>query len=113
VAVDTRRVTMAVTIRPCPVCHETFEPKGRARYCSDRSRQKAFRRRHQAEVPVPPKGAKRAVTVYECDSCAERAIGEQYCADCARFMRAIGRGGPCRHCDGAVAIKDLLEGGGC
>ncbi len=34
----------------------------------------AFRRHHQPslpEVPLPPKGAKRAVTVYECDGCGE------------------------------------------
>ncbi len=112
---DTRRATMAVTVRPCPVCHESFEARRRACYCSDRCWQKAFRGRHQAEVPevpVPPKGAKRPVTVHECDSSGERALGEQYCADCGTFMRAIGRGGPCPHCDGAVAIKDLLEGGG-
>lgn len=103
-------------MRSCPVCHEGFEPQGRARYCSDRCRQAAFRRRHQAEVPevpLPPKGNKRALTVYECDACGERALGDQYCADCARFMRAVGRGGACPHCDGAVAIRDLLEGGGC
>lgn len=105
-----------VTMRSCPVCHEGFEPQGRARYCSDRCRQAAFRRRHQAEVPevpLPPKGNKRALTVYECDACGERALGDQYCADCARFMRAVGRGGACPHRDGAVAIRDLLEGGGC
>ena len=102
--------------RPCPVCGEGFTPQGRARYCSGRCRQEAFRRRHPPgapEVPVPRKGLKRAVTVYECDGCGERALGDQYCADCGTFTRAIGIGGLCPHCDGAVTIQDLLEGGGC
>ena len=100
----------------CPVCGRSFTPQGRRRYCDDKCRQQAFRRRHQPgapEVPVPRKGSKRAVTVYECDSCGERAIGEQYCADCRTFMRAIGLGGTCPHCDDAVAISDLLERRGC
>ncbi len=101
-----------LTMRPCPVCHEDFEPRGRVRYGSDRCRQSAFRRRHQAEVPevpLPPKGRTLAVTVSACDSCGERALGEQYCADCRTFTRAVGRGGLCPHCDGAVAIEDLLD----
>ena len=67
-----------LTMRPCPVCQGSFEPRGRARYCSDRCRQEAFRRRRPAaptEVPLPPKGTKRAVTVYECGGCGERALG--------------------------------------
>ena len=50
-------------------------------------------------------------TVYACDGCGERALGEQYCADCQTFIRSLGRGGLCPTCDSAVAIKDLLEGG--
>jgi hypothetical protein len=78
---------------------------------SDRCRQEAFRRRHQAtvpEVPLPPKGKRRAVTVYACDSCGERALGEQYCEECRTFMRSLGRGDLCPHCGGAVAVSDLL-----
>ena len=62
---------------------------------------------------MPRKGSKRAVTAYECDSCGERAVGDQYYADCRTFMRGTGLGGTCPHCDEAVAISDLLEGRGC
>jgi hypothetical protein len=106
----------SVTLQPCPVCHRGFLPSGRRRHCSDACRQAAWRRRHLAsppEVPLPPKGARRAVSVYECDECGARAIGEQYCAECRTFMKALGRGGACPHCDEPVAVVDLLEGGGC
>jgi len=99
----------------CPVCERSFVKEGRARYCSDRCRQAAFRRRHQlevAELPLLPKGKRRAVTVYLCDSCGARALGEQYCADCRTFMSSLGRGGSCPSCDEAVAVKELVEGGG-
>lgn len=105
-----------VTLRPCPVCGNGFLALGRRRHCSDACRQAAWRRRHlpaPPEVPLAPKGARRAVSVYECDGCGARALGEQYCAECRTFMRAVGRGGLCPHCDGPVAIIDLLEGGGC
>ena len=101
------------TVLSCPVCYRSFEPQGRARYCSDRCRQTAFRRRHQAEapeVPLPPRGRRRAVTVYECDSCGDRALGEQYCENCRTFMRSLGRGALCPHCDGPVAVTDLVVG---
>ncbi|MHB1499213.1 MAG: DUF2256 domain-containing protein [Acidimicrobiales bacterium] len=109
--VETPSRNDGVTMRPCPVCQGSFEPRGRARYCSDRCRQEASRRRHQAEVPevpLPPKGKRRAVTVYQCDSCGERALGEQYCEECRTFMRSLGRGDMCPHCDGPVAVSDLL-----
>ncbi len=90
-------------------------PSGRRRHCSDKCRQAAWRRRQlpaPPELALPPKGARRAVTVYECDGCGARALGDQYCAECARFMRSIGRGGPCPACDEPVAIADLMGGGG-
>ena len=104
-----------VTLRPCPVCRKGFLPAGRRRHCSDACRQAAWRRRHLAagpEVPVPPKGLKRAVSIYECDGCGARAIGDQYCPDCRNFMRSLGRGAPCPHCEEPVAVSDLIEGGG-
>ncbi|MGH9106957.1 MAG: hypothetical protein ACRDZX_14220 [Acidimicrobiales bacterium] len=95
----------------CPVCGAAFAPSGRRRHCSDAWRQAAWRRHHQPappEVPLPPKSNKRSVTVYECDSCGTRALGDQYCADCGTFMRALGRGALCPHCDEPVAVTDLL-----
>jgi hypothetical protein len=35
-------------------------------------------------------------------------LGQQRCDDCGVFGRRLGPGGPCPHCDEAVAISDLL-----
>ena len=90
---------------PCPACGRTFAPEGRQRYCSTTCRQQAWRRRRQAPtLPVPAK----PTTVYECDSCGARLLGEQYCEECQTFMRRIGPGGPCPHCDELVAMQDII-----
>jgi hypothetical protein len=54
-------------------------------------------------VPAKP------TTVYECESCGERGLGEQYCHECRTFMRRIGPGGPCPHCDELVALQDIIN----
>ena len=98
------------------MCGHGFEPSGRRRHCSDACRQAAWRQRHAPalpEPPVPPKGLKRAFTVYICDNCDTRALGAQRCDTCNTFMRAAGIGGKCPCCDEAVALNELLEGGGC
>ncbi|MGH9286161.1 MAG: hypothetical protein ACRD0M_10905, partial [Acidimicrobiales bacterium] len=59
-------------------------------------------------IVVPPAQPRRPITVYECDGCGARAVGEQRCADCSTFMRRIGIGGSCPHCDEAVAVSELL-----
>jgi endogenous inhibitor of DNA gyrase (YacG/DUF329 family) len=97
------------TIRTCPSCGVDFVASGRRRHCSDRCRQAAWRRRYGPAVPeppVPPKGLKRAVTVYVCDV---RALGEQYCPECRTFRRAVGLGGPCPACDEPIALSELSE----
>ena len=38
------------------------------------------------------------MTVYICDSCDSRALGQQYCPDCHTFMRAAGIGAECPCC---------------
>lgn len=96
----------------CPLCGRCYTPSGRARYCSDGCRKKAWRRRHaQPPAPIvvaPPSRARRPITVYECGACGTRALGEQRCGDCGTFMARVGVGGLCPHCDGAVAVCDLL-----
>jgi hypothetical protein len=91
---------------PCEVCGQPFTRSGRQRWCSTTCRQRAWRRRRQA--PTPPLPAK-ATTIYECDSCGERSLGEQYCENCRTFMRRVGPGGPCPHCDELVAIEDIID----
>ena len=105
-----------VTIRTCPVCQNNYPPSGRRRYCSDACRVAAWRARHQTaapQPPVPPKGRKRAMTVYLCPDCDTRALGQQYCPDCYTFMRAQGIGGECPCCSEPITITELMEGGGC
>ena len=100
----------AVTIT-CPVCQHPFTPNGRQKFCSDACRAAAYRRRRDAGQPavtIPKTQPRRPITVYECDSCGARAVGEQRCPDCATFMRKIGFGGDCPHCAEPVAVTELL-----
>jgi predicted nucleic acid-binding Zn ribbon protein len=100
----------AVTMT-CPVCQNPFTPIGRQKFCSDACRAAAYRRRRDAARPaltVPKAQPRRRITVYECDTCGGRAIGEQRCPDCATFMRKIGLGGECPHCTEPVAVTELL-----
>lgn len=96
----------------CPVCQQPFARQGKRRWCSDACRSTAWRRRRQARSPilvVPPARPRRPVTVYECDSCGARAVGQQRCEECGTFMRKLGLGGPCPHCDEPVAVTELLD----
>lgn len=99
-----------VTI-PCPHCGQPFTPAGKRRYCSDACKAAAYRRRHHAAAPVtlPPARPRKPITVYECDTCGTRALGEQRCDQCGTFMRRIGYGGHCPNCDEPVAVTDLLD----
>jgi hypothetical protein len=90
----------------CGVCGTGFHAVGRQRHCSTLCRQTAWRRRRAA--PVEPVVAK-ADTVYECDGCGERYIGQQRCEICNLWCRRVGPGGCCPHCDDAVALNDLID----
>jgi predicted RNA-binding Zn-ribbon protein involved in translation (DUF1610 family) len=46
--------------------------------------------------------------IYECPDCGERQAGIRRCEDCNLFMRRLGPGGSCPHCDEPVLISDLL-----
>ncbi len=67
----------------CPVYGSSFSPSGRRTYCSDACRANAYRRRRSSgtlpTLRVPRSQPRREITVYECDSCAERSLGEQRC----------------------------------
>jgi hypothetical protein len=100
----------AVTMT-CPVCQHNFTPVGRRKFCSDACRAAAYRRRRDADRPaltVPKTRPRRPITVYECDSCGARALGEQRCESCSTFMRKIGLGGECPSCGDALAVTELL-----
>ena len=100
-----------VTI-PCPVCATPFTPVGKRRYCRDACRVAAHRRRTAPNPNPSPLPAatmqRRTVTVYECDSCGTRQLGTQRCDQCGIFMRRVGPGGHCPHCDEPVAVAELL-----
>jgi len=78
--------------------------------------QRAFRRRQQTSLPVLQRlrqelQRRRAVvahTIYECQGCGERLVGERRCPDCHLFTRAIGFGGHCPECDTPLVLVDLL-----
>jgi hypothetical protein len=91
----------------------SFVPAPNKHYCGKPCRDTAWRRRHQVPVvPIvlPPNRPRRPFTVYECEACGTRSVGDQRCEDCGSFMRRIGLGGHCPHCDAAVAVADLLDG---
>lgn len=98
---------------PCPVCGRHFTAAGRQRFCGDSCRKTAWRRRHQrpaSPVVVPAPGRpRRPITVYECDSCGTRALGDQRCDDCGAFGRRVGLGGLCPRCDDPVAFSELAD----
>ena len=102
-----------VTI-PCPVCATPFAPVGKRIYCSDTCRVAGHRRRRRVghdptpvTVPAPSAASRRAVTVYECDTCEIRLLGEQRC-QCGLFMRKLGPGGRCPSYDDIHTINELL-----
>jgi hypothetical protein len=94
----------------CPVCQRPFTPAGRQIYCCGVCRATAYRRRREtAHAPLIVPAARRPRTVYECDGCGARALGEQRCADCTTYLTCrVGIGGTCPCCDEPVAVTELL-----
>ena len=83
------------------VCTSELHASGRRLYCSDRCRQSAHHRRHQAPLKpprMPPRRPRRPVTVYVCPSCD---AGLQRCPHCNLFCTAVGIGGFCPRVRGA------------
>ena len=96
----------------CPVCEGSFSRVGRRQFCSDACRAAAYRRRRNMGPPalvLPKSRPRRPVTVYECDLCGERSLGEQYCEQCRTFMRRVGFGGSCPSCGDPIAVTDILK----
>ncbi|MCA1698849.1 MAG: hypothetical protein LC790_08110 [Actinobacteria bacterium] len=102
----------SVTATGCQVCATPLAGRADQRFCSPTCRQTAHRRRVGAAVtraPVLPLGqSRRANSIYECDDCGERLIGEQWCPDCQRPCRRLDFGGPCPSCGDAVTIAELI-----
>jgi hypothetical protein len=95
----------------CPVDGRPFIPVGRQAYCSPACRAIAYRRRRDAARPpvvVPKAQPRRPITVYECDTCGDRSLGDQRCGDCNTWMRRIGVGGCRPSCDEPIVVQELL-----
>jgi hypothetical protein len=101
----------------CALCSRALE-SSRARYCSAAHRQRAFRLRRvqlasvderQLRAELRRRGTLVAHTLYECNSCGERSVGERRCQECHLFSRALGLGGHCNACDEPMLLTELLE----
>jgi hypothetical protein len=92
----------------------------RSIYCSPACKQRCYRARHTTPrlAKVDPHAPERVRTdrvahsVYECSSCSERFVGVRRCPDCHLFMRNVGVGGVCLHCDEPLLLTELLGEGG-
>jgi len=107
----------AIASRTCLVCGAALSPS-QQRYCTRACQQQAYRLRHHqpsrldfARLRAELKRRRQLAehTVYECPSCETRSVGEQRCADCNTFGRALGLGGQCPDCDAVLLLNDLLE----
>jgi hypothetical protein len=103
--------------RTCLICSAALSPS-QQRYCTRACQQQAYRLRqhHPARLDLVLVRAElkrrrqlTEYTVYECPECETRSVGEQRCADCNTFARAVGLGGHCPDCDAVVLLSDLLE----
>ena len=94
-----------------PACGVAFVAAGRQLWCSNACRSAGYRRRRKLATPPvvllvsPPR---RSFTVYQCDSCDIRHLGQQRCDSCGSFMRRLGYGGLCPCCDEPVAATELV-----
>jgi predicted nucleic acid-binding Zn ribbon protein len=96
---------------PCPACGRPFTPAGRQQWCSGACRSLAYRRRQRTTTPpvtIPTPTLRRPHTVYECDACGTRTLGQQRCEDCGTFMTKIGIGAECPNCDHPIAVQELV-----
>ena len=103
------------TMAGCPIC-ATPRPSDRAGnvpWCCSVACYRSFHGIEPATsschdvVPIDCQ-PRRPSTVYECDGCNARAVGEQGCGDCGTIMRRVGIGGCCPSCDEPVAAAELL-----
>ncbi len=92
----------------------------RSSYCSPACKQRCYRARHASprlaqvgtHMPKRVRTDRVAHSVYECSSCSERFVGLRRCPDCYLFMRNVGVGGACLHCDEPLLLTELLGEGG-
>ena len=102
---------------PCLMCGGLLITP-RQRYCTRACQQQAYRLRHHRPAQLDLTSLRTELkrrrqlaehTVYECPSCQTRSVGEQRCADCNTFARALGLGGQCPDCESVLLLTDVLE----
>jgi len=95
----------------CPACQHPFSPVGLQRFCCEACRVAVYRRGRDTTV-APVVALRRAprqpLTVYACDICGARDLGDQRCDECRNPMRRVGLGGFCPSCNEPVAVEELL-----
>jgi len=104
--------TSTTVTTPCPVCAQAFTPIRRQRYCTPACRQAAWRARHPVPTPVvvlPPATRRRDITVYQCNGCGTRRLGQQWCPDCTQPAVRVDIGALCPHCDEPITISDITD----
>lgn len=112
-----RNGSMASDMRTCALCTRPVA-SSRARYCSAACRQRSFRLRHVKLAVIDERRLRAelrrrdslvAHTVYECNVCGDRLVGERRCAQDNLYCRALGLGGHCSACDEPILLADLLQ----
>jgi hypothetical protein len=101
----------STTAGACLVCGSPLPPGRPRTTCGDRCRQTLWRRLHQTPLAAPVLPARQPSkphTVYQCEHCGTRALGDQQC-DCGKFMRRAGIGGLCPCCDQPITLNELLQ----
>jgi hypothetical protein len=97
----------------CADCGRDFQRRGRARFCSQRCRQRAHRGRRAEPVVqnlarTAVKARTRHLTAYECGQCQERYLGGQRCPNCHVFGSSLGYGLACPACGDVIVLNELL-----
>jgi hypothetical protein len=108
---DLATLRAGVSLARCAACGRSFQRGGRARFCSQRCRQRAHRGRLSEtavkDLSTTPAKA-RTLSVYECGRCQERYLDEQQCPGCYVFGRLLGYGLACPACGDVIVLNELL-----
>lgn len=105
--------TLEPPLANCAECGRSFPRRGRARFCSQRCRQRAHRGRQAGPqrallARTAARARTRDLSAYECPECGERYLGEQRCQSCGVFCRSLGYGLACPCCGELVVLNELL-----
>ena len=95
----------AMCASTAPTTRIAYEPWCCSACCTDTYALDATR---PSSLVVPRVAHRKPITVYQCDTCGIRALGEQRCEDCTTFMRKVGIGGRCPCCEDLITVAELV-----